>query len=265
MAKAAPLAFNYIPFLGPSYRMELATSAAAVGRPSVGRRYLQSTASRNACTPLPMVFQSEFCGHNSGGGGGGGRGSGNRSDRGHGGDEFSNYTISLPLPVALRKRLTAANAFAGFFGWTVASLFDSARVAPLDYDDFRAAAAWGVFGLLFHGVIGTFYYALLDDVVSGSTAVPVALKTLVDVCAFFPLLAALHEAYSRQIQKNGTRSVRHAMRGRSFSSGTILREPWIWVPAQLINFACLPTYWRVAWVNIVLAVSSLFQLLVDQG
>lgn len=184
------------------------------------------------------------------------------SGRRNGDDSSDNPDMSLRIPLTLREKLAQANAFAGFFGWTISSLLDSARDAPPDYDDFRVAAVWGIFGLLFHGVVGTFYYSLLDDVVSGSSVVPVALKTVIDVFAFFPVLAKVHDAYYNHVQKSGPAAVRRSMRGRQFLSGSLLKQTMLWVPAQAISFAFFPTYWRVAWVNIVLAVSSLFNLIV---
>jgi hypothetical protein len=207
-----------------------------------------------------------FHGVHSDSGGGGGGGSANwrpgerPSDDGGGGGGGGGGGEASVLPFA--DRLLRANAVAAFAGWAVADLLEDRGGGPLllTAPDLREAAHIGLFGFLVHGLGGTLFYTLLDEVVSGSTPMPVVIKTCIDALLFLPLLANLHDSYTDWLRSGMGPALLKPVRSREHSSVDVLRRRALWVPAQAVSFLLLPAWWRVPVVSIVMVLCSFLRL-----
>jgi hypothetical protein len=164
------------------------------------------------------------------------------------------------LPFA--DRLLRANAVAAFAGWAVADLLEDRGGGPLllTAPGLREAAHIGLFGFLVHGLGGTLFYTLLDEVVSGSTPMPVVIKTCIDALLFLPLLANLHDSYTDWLRSGMGPALLKPVRSREHSSVDVLRRRALWVPAQAVSFLLLPAWWRVPVVSIVMVLCSFLRL-----
>lgn len=197
-----------------------------------------------------------------GGRGRGDGGSGWRPDdtpEGDGDDAASTDGAVVPFV----DRLLRGSAIAALAGYSVSSLLEERNPGALHMlsePDFKEAGLVGLFGFIVHGLGGKYYYNLLEDLVSGSTPIPVAIKTCIDAFFFLPLVANTFDAFARYAKSSKSPGFLNFVKGRDQSSVNLLRRRALWVPAQAISFWFLPPWWRIGFVSIIMVFCSFVNL-----
>jgi hypothetical protein len=203
-------------------------------------------------TPRFSYF-GRFGNGNRGSGGGGGGGGGDRGDNDGSGDA-SRVTLAA-VPFANSLALSSADASGigvATLGWAATSLLRGAGSRSIKVDGNVAQGAFlsGLFGFLGVGGLGTFWYTLIEDVFPGADAVPVAIKTALDVLLYIPFLSVVQDQYHSTLRNQG-------LNANNRAATSLLRNRLIWLPAQAISFAMFPVWQRVAWMTGVVFFLSL--------
>lgn len=137
----------------------------------------------------------------------------------------------------------------------------SGELPVLTESNWKDAGTAGLFGFVVHGIGGNVFYNLLEDFVSGSTPIPIAIKTFVDVFLFLPFLSVAHDRFIDFANGNGSDLFGGLVKRGSSSSSAIFKRSLIWLPAQAISFALLPPCWRVGYTSIIMVLCSFFNLI----
>lgn len=94
---------------------------------------------------------------------------------------------------------------------------------------------------------------------TGSTPIPVAIKTCIDALVFLPFLATAHDAYCDYVRAGKAGRFMQSIRSHDQSAAEILRRRVIWVPAQAVSFLLLPAWWRVGYTSFIMAALAVFR------
>lgn len=218
--------------------------------------------SREAAHRVPIEFPLSCSGGGSNGGrsSGGGRDWSDRTPDGNGRDGLSTDSALIPL---MDKLLRGSSPVAALAGYSVSTLLEERNPGGfhlLSTPDLREAGLVGLFGLFVHGLGGSCFYTLLDEIVAGSTPIPVAIKTCVDALLFLPFVANSFDRFVTYASSSRAPEFLRSMQGREHSSVHLLRNRALWVPAQAISFWFLPPWWRVGYVSIIMVFVSFLQL-----
>jgi hypothetical protein len=176
----------------------------------------------------------------SGGGGNSGSDDGLGGQRGRG-DNLGSVTLAT---ISVSGDVNFANGVvSALLGWSATALLrgPSSKIV-LDEKSMKNAAMSGLFGMLAVGGVGTFWHTLLDDLVVGTPAGAVALKTVLDVLVWIPFLGMAHNEYQSALRKRGWSA-------RNSSASAVLGNRLLWIPAQVYCFATFPGWQRVSWLS----------------
>lgn len=206
---------------------------------------------------VPLCGGGDFTGSRGGGDGGGWRP--DRTPDGNGDDGAAEDGALVPFI----EKLLRGSAAAALAGYSVSSLLEErshGALHLLSAPDFKEAGVVGLFGFVVHGLGGLCFYQLLDEIVAGSTPIPVAIKTCIDALFFLPLMANAFDRFTKYASSSNAPRFLRFMQGREHSSVHLLRNRALWVPAQAISFWFLPPWWRVGYVSIIMVFVSFLQL-----
>ncbi len=154
------------------------------------------------------------------------------------------YVSLLSTQPVLTK---ACTSFTGFFlGDVLAQNFVEPPSSSYDYGrTFRLAS----FGFLIHGPIGHHFYARLDGLLPGTSAVTVAKKVLIDQVFWNPTFALLFFGYLNLTEGKSLEQYRRKVEA---DLGTAVMGSWaVWGPAHTVNFRFVPPSQRLLYINCV--------------
>lgn len=218
---------------------------------------------RQTGRPVP-ASRLQFCGGGDANGGNGDGDGGNWRPDGTPDDSGgNNFAADGTLMTFMDKLLRGSSPAAALAGYSVSSLLEERNTGGLHLlssPDFKEAGLVGLFGFVVHGLGGSCFYQLLDEIVAGSTPIPVVIKTCIDALIFLPLVAETFDKFTRFASSSDAPDFLKFMQRREHSSVHLLRKRALWVPAQAISFWFLPPWWRVGYVSIIMVFISFLQL-----
>lgn len=185
------------------------------------------------------------------GGSGGGRGG---LARGAGEGEAGEPSQPTPLEAfwlgylaVLRSRPVITKALTSLVGFAIGDVLAQRCVEKKACFDWKRLLRFASAGMLLHGPMGHWFYGSLDSLIPGASARKVAIKVLIDQTVHAPIFGIVFFSYLAALEGKGP--LMAAMRVKH-ELMTQLTGSWkVWPLAHAVNFAFVPTYQRILYIN----------------
>ena len=103
-------------------------------------------------------------------------------------------------------------------------------------------------GFLYHGPSGHYFYNWLDSKIPGAAPLNVAAKVAIDQTCWAPIFMVMFFTYMKSFDGNFD-EILPAIQGDIF---TAVSASWkTWIPAHTINFAFVPSKYRLFYINAI--------------
>ena len=117
-----------------------------------------------------------------------------------------------------------------------------------------------MFGLLYHGPSGHFFYNWLDSKIEGSEAPKVALKVAIDQVLWCPLFMIVYFTYLGLVNGDPFSTIGNKIKNDLFSA---CQGSWkVWPIVHAVNFKFISTKHRLVFINGVQIAFNMFLSLI---
>ena len=147
----------------------------------------------------------------------------------------------------LDQKPIQAKALTSFTGFVLGDLLAQLYIEKGEFD-VRRLVRMGSFGLLLHGTTGHYFYNWLDSKIPGAAPLNVAAKVAIDQTCWAPIFMVMFFTYMKSFDGNFD-EILPAIQGDIF---TAVSASWkTWIPAHTINFAFVPSKYRLFYINAI--------------
>ena len=117
-----------------------------------------------------------------------------------------------------------------------------------------------VFGLIYHGPSGHYFYNWLDKQISGTDGKAVALKVLIDQTIWCPIFMSVFFTYLGLVNGDSLATIGDKIRNDLFAA---CQGSWkIWPLVHAVNFKFISTKHRLIFINSVQVAFNMFLSLI---
>lgn len=117
-----------------------------------------------------------------------------------------------------------------------------------------------VFGFIYHGPSGHYFYNWLDSKIEGSEAPKVALKVGIDQLLWCPIFMSVFFTYLGLVNGDGFAAIGDKIKNDLF---TAVKGSWkVWPVVHAINFRFIQTKHRLVFINSVQIAFNMFLSLI---
>ena len=147
----------------------------------------------------------------------------------------------------LDEKPIQAKALTSLTGFVLGDLLAQLYIEKGEFD-LKRLVRMGSFGLLLHGTTGHYFYNWLDSKIPGACVGAVAAKVGIDQSCWAPIFMIMFFTYMKSFDGNFNAIV-PAIKDELF---TAVSTSWkTWIPAHSINFAFVPTKYRLFYINAI--------------
>jgi len=160
---------------------------------------------------------------------------------------------------ALDKSPITTKAFTSLIGWFIGDLLAQVLITggPVDY---KRLVSFSIFGFIYHGPSGHFFYNWLDKKIQGTNAVPVFTKVAIDQLLWCPLFMSVFFAYLGVVNGDSMAAIGQKIKTDLLSA---CQGSWkVWPLVHLINFKFVSNKWRIPYINAVQIAFNMFLSLI---
>jgi glyoxylate/succinic semialdehyde reductase len=170
---------------------------------------------------------------------------------GYMGGAYSRYKLSLHRYPVYTKSITSC--ILSIAGEVIASGVKSVITGERMNVDARRVAVFGLYGFLCTGPFLHHWYAFLEHFLAVKMKLSgnkkIIAKLLIDRCIWGPPFVLFTIAFLQYLQTFCSKTTSDAIK-KSYVAVLLMNQK-VWVPAQAINFACVPLDYQVLFVNAV--------------
>lgn len=160
---------------------------------------------------------------------------------------------------ALDKSPITTKAFTSLIGWFIGDLLAQVLIAggPVDY---KRLISFSLFGFIYHGPSGHFFYNWLDKKIQGTDAVPVFTKVAIDQLIWCPIFMSVFFTYLGLVNGDSMSAIGQKIKNDLLSA---CQGSWkVWPLVHIINFKFVPNKWRIPYINAVQLAFNMFLSLI---
>jgi len=156
---------------------------------------------------------------------------------------------------ALDKKPLITKAFTSLVGWALGDFLTQTFIGSAAFD-MKRFITLSLFGFLYHGPSGHFFYNWLDKQVEGQGAPQVALKVAIDQILWCPIFMSVFFLYLGLVNGDTLATV-----GKKIQSDLLVacQGSWkVWPLVHAVNFKFISTKHRLVFINAVQVAFNMF-------
>ena len=160
---------------------------------------------------------------------------------------------------ALDKNPLIAKAFTSLVGWALGDVLAQIFISggPFDWTRFITLS---VFGFIYHGPSGHFFYNWLDSKIPGTEAKDVALKVAIDQTIWCPIFMTVFFTYLGLVNGDSLNTIGTKVKNDLLSA---CQGSWkVWPIVHAVNFKFVSTKHRLVFINSVQVAFNMFLSLI---
>jgi protein Mpv17 len=164
---------------------------------------------------------------------------------------------------ALDKKPITAKALTSAFGFFLGDLLAQLFIVKSGALDIKRLVTLAVFGLIYHGPSGHFFYNWLDSKIEGTDGKSVATKVGIDQIFWCPIFMCVFFTYLGLVNGDSFATIGTKIKTDLFSA---MQGSWkVWPFVHAVNFKFISTKHRLVFINGVQIGFNMFLSLVGAG
>jgi protein Mpv17 len=164
---------------------------------------------------------------------------------------------------ALDKKPITAKALTSAFGFFLGDLLAQLFIVKSGALDVKRLVTLAIFGLIYHGPSGHFFYNWLDSKIEGTDGKSVATKVGIDQIFWCPIFMCVFFTYLGLVNGDSFATIGTKIKTDLFSA---MQGSWkVWPFVHAVNFKFISTKHRLVFINGVQIGFNMFLSLVGAG
>lgn len=160
---------------------------------------------------------------------------------------------------ALDKTPITAKSLTSFFGFFLGDLLAQLFIVKSGLD-IKRLLTFSIFGLIYHGPSGHYFYNFLDSKIKGTDGLSVAAKVAIDQLFWCPIFMSVYFTYLGLTAGNSFGMIGNKIKSDLFSAA---QASWrVWPIVHAVNFKFIATKHRLIFINGVQIAFNMFLSLI---
>lgn len=160
---------------------------------------------------------------------------------------------------SLEKNPLITKAFTSLVGWALGDLLAQLFISGGPFD-MKRFITLSIFGFIYHGPSGHYFYNWLDDKIPGTSGAVVATKVAIDQLLWCPIFMTVFFTYLGLVNGDSMATIVHKIKTDLF---TAVQGSWkVWPFVHAINFKFISTKHRLVFINSVQIAFNMFLSLI---
>lgn len=156
----------------------------------------------------------------------------------------------------LEKNPLPAKAFTSLVGFLLGDLLAQLFIVKAPTLDIRRLVTLSVFGFIYHGPSGHYFYNFLDSKIQGTDSKSVAKKVAIDQLLWCPIFMTVYFTYLGLVNGNSFATIGNKIKNDLFSA---MQGSWkVWPLVHAVNFKFISTKHRLVFINGVQIAFNMF-------
>jgi len=156
---------------------------------------------------------------------------------------------------SLEKKPLITKAFTSLVGWALGDLLAQFFISGGPFD-MKRFITLSIFGFIYHGPSGHYFYNWLDEKIPGTTGAVVATKVAIDQLIWCPIFMTVFFTYLGLANGDSMSAIVTKIKNDLF---TAVQGSWkVWPVVHAVNFKFISTKHRMVFINAIQIAFNMF-------